>query len=529
MENTIPIFKPWVPEWLVKIILFLILLPSIALFFLPLSNINAAAGHYGCEPADIQFSVVLFYAGYVGFYSLERRFSQYLATKEYFLVFMLTQIITTFICYFSQSLHVLFPVRFFQGLLFSSTVNLSLSVIFSRLHSERAREIGFSVFFCMLLCAIPFNNLVTADLIDAYNFNITYRFAIYAYVPGLIMLLVAMNNIRMNLRFPLNKLDWQSFVLFSVILCLVGYIMVFGQEYYWMDDMRIRYSVISIVVIGLLFTVRQWRMKRPYMDVSIFKSRNYNVGLVLLFVMYICRFASGLTNSYFSSVLNFDPIHVSYMNIFNLIGLVAGVIISCSMVLQRKKIRHTWIIGFCLLLVFHVRMFFLFDIEADPHNYFIPLLIQGLGVGMIMVPTIIFSISSVDAAQGPSASGACLAVRYLGFVVSIAVINYFQLYYSSRHYNAFQDHLTQAHPVVRKTATVHRDHLLSRGIVTSSSNRASSKLVINAVKKQSHLRFVMDYYELMSWILLATILTVALFPYLNRTVLYLKSRQLVPA
>lgn len=529
MDNRIPIFKPWVPEWLVKVILFFVLLPSTALFFIPLSNMNAAAGHYGCEPADIQFSVVLFYAGYVGFYSLERRFSLYLATKEYFLVFTLLQVVTTFICYTTQSLNVLFPVRFFQGLLFCSTVNLSLSVIFSRLHTERAREIGFSVFFCMLLCAIPFNNLATAELIDSYNFNIVYKLAMYAYVPGLVLLLLAMNNIRLNVRFPLEKLDWQSFGLYSLILCLFGYIMIFGQEYYWMDDLRIRYSVIAIITLAVIFTIRQRRMKRPYLNISIFRHRNYNVGLLLLFIMYICRFASGLTNSYFATVLNFDPIHVSYMNVLNLFGIVAGVIISCCLVLQKKKIRYTWIFGFLCLLIFHVVMFFLFDIQADPHNYFIPLVLQGLGVGMIMVPTIIFSISSVNVLLGPSASGACLAIRYLGFCASIAIINFFQLYHSSRHHNAFQDQITWSRPVVEETLQKHSDHLLGRGLYSSISAKASARMLTIAVNKQSHLRFVMDYYEMMSWILLATIIVVSLFPYLNRTVLYLKSRYLVPA
>lgn len=529
MGSAIPIFKRWVPEWLVKVILFLILLPSTALFFLPLSNINAAAGHYGCEPADIQFSVVLFYAGYVGFYSLERRFSVYLATKEYFLVFMLLQIITTILCYATQSLCILFPIRFFQGLLFCSTVNLSLSVIFSRLPNERAREIGFSVFFGMLLCAIPLNNLATAELIDSYNFRIVYKLAVYSYMPGLVLLLLAMNNVRMNIPFPLHKLDWQSFGVYSIVLCLIGYIMVFGQEYYWLEDVRIRYSVVAIVVLTVIFIVRQKRMKRPYLNVSIFKSRNFNVGLMLLFIMYICRFTSGLTNSYFSMVLNFDPIHVSYMNVFNLGGLVTGVIISCNMVLQQKKIRHNWMPGFLFLFLFHVWMFFLCDIQADPHNYFIPLFTQGLGVGMIMVPTIIFSISSVSVLLGPAASGVCLAIRYLGFSISIAIINYFQLYHSSRHYNAFQDHLTWSNPTVSETLRTHSQHLLSRGLLSSRSPDASAKLLVSTVNKQSHLRFAMDYYELMSWILLGTIVLVALFPYLNRTVLYLKSRQLVPA
>ena len=46
-----------------------------------MANINAAAGNTGGETYDIYFSVALFYAGYVSFFSLERRFFKYLAAK----------------------------------------------------------------------------------------------------------------------------------------------------------------------------------------------------------------------------------------------------------------------------------------------------------------------------------------------------------------------------------------------------------------------------------------------------------------
>lgn len=529
MDNVIPIFRPWAPEWLVKVMLFLLVLPSIVLFFLPLANINAAAGYYGGEPADVQFAVALFYAGYVGFYSLERRFFTYLATREYFILFTFLQILSSLVCYHTHELYVLFPVRFIQGMLFSSTVNLSLSLMFTRLRSERAREVSFSVFFGLLLCALPFNNFVTADLIDSYDFNIVYKGALFSYMPCLLLLLLAMNNVRLDVRFPLYKLDWQSFSIYSIVLCLFGYIMIYGQEYYWMEDQRVRYGVISIGCLCALYMLRQKSMKRPYIDLRIFRFRNFKIGLLVLFVMYICRFASGITNSFFATVLHFDPMHVSYINLLNLAGLVSGVFIACCMILQKKRIRYTWLPGFILLLAFHVSMFFLFDVQADEHNYFIPLFIQGLGVGLIMVPTIVYSISSVPVSLGASASAICLAIRYLGFCVSIAVINYFQLFEKSRHYNAFQDHLTKVDPIVRQTLHTQTRHLITKGMTPGQAEKASGKLLVSGINAQGQLRFAMDYYELMSLLIVGTLLLIALFPYLNRTVVYLRSRRLSPA
>lgn len=529
MDNKFAIFRHWVPDWLAKVILFILLLPSIVLFFLPLANINAAAGYYGGEPADIQFAVALFYAGYVGFYSLERRFFVYLATKEYFIAFTFLQVITAFVCYQTHDLYILFPLRFIQGMLFSSTVNLSLSLMFTRLHSERAREIGFSVFFGTLLCAIPFNNFVTANLIDSFNFNIVYKAAVFSYTPGLFLLLVAMNNVRLNIRFPLYKLDWQSFCLYSIILCASGYIMIYGQEYYWLDDKRIMYSVATIACMSVTGIIRQKSMKRPYINLAIFKFQNCKIGLLLLFIMYICRFASSISNTFFITVLKFDPLHVSYINLINLAGIVIGVIVACAMILQKKRIRYIWLPGFLLLLAFHISMFFLFNVEANEDNFFLPLFIQGLGVGMIMVPTIVYTISSVPVSIGPSAAAISLAIRYAGYCVSIAIINYVELFEKSRHYNAFQDHLTITEPVVKRSMAMQAKHLAALGLPNSRSVKASGKLLVNAVNTQGQIRFAMDYYELMSCLLVATILLIALFPYLNRTVVYLRSGRLTPA
>ncbi|WP_324759357.1 efflux MFS transporter permease [Sphingobacterium thalpophilum] len=529
VDNILPIFKSWVPEWMIKIVLFALLLPSIVLFFLPITNLQAAAGYYGSEPADMQFSVALFYAGYVGFYSLERRFFNYLAAREYFILFTFLLLLTCWICYLTKEIYIFFPIRFVQGLLFASTVNLSLSLMFTRLRSERAREISFSVFFGLLICALPFNNIVTADLIDSFNFNIVYKGALFSYLPSLIFLPMTMNRIRLNIRFPLYKLDWQSFSLYSIGLVLIGYIMIFGQEYYWFTDIRIRCSMLALTVLTVLFIIRQRAMKRPYIDLRIFRSRNFKAGLLVLFIMYICRFVSGITNSYFSSLLGFDPMHVSYINVFNLMGLISGTIVAACMIIQKKNIRYIWSIGFILLLVFHIIMFYHSDVQADEYNYFIPLYLQGLGVGLIMVPTIIYTISAVAVSRGTSAAAISLAIRYLGFCASIALINFFDLYGKSRHYNAFQDHLSLLdYPLIRYMQT-QTNVLLTKGLHSGLSGKATEKLLTAAVHKQDQLRFAMDYYELIAWLIVGILLLISLSPYLGKTIVRLRSKRLAPA
>ncbi|WP_448634398.1 hypothetical protein [Pedobacter panaciterrae] len=69
-----PVFKRWAPEWLIRGTIFIVILPCLLLFGLSTANPNAAAGYYGIEPADVQYSMIIFYAAVASFFALERRF-----------------------------------------------------------------------------------------------------------------------------------------------------------------------------------------------------------------------------------------------------------------------------------------------------------------------------------------------------------------------------------------------------------------------------------------------------------------------
>lgn len=528
MGKSMPLFKPWVPEWLIKMVLFIVILPSLVLFFLPLSNIPAAAGYNGIEPADVQFMVVMFYAGYASFFSLEQRFFRFLATKEYFILITFVQLITSFICFSTSHLLWLLLCRFIQGMAFTATVNLSLALIFNRLESDRAREIGYAVFFGMLICVIPFNNFVTADVIDAFNFNTLYKCAIFSYMPSLVLLGIMMNNIRLNTKFPLYQLDWASFVIYATILCLFGYMMVYGQQYYWLEDNRMRGVLLLIMLLLAIYVLRQFHMKRPYFNLKVFTYRNFKVGSLLLFILYICRFTSNISNAYFTTILGLDPLHISHLTLFNIAGIVVSVIISCAMVLQKHPMRRIWSLGFGLLLLYHTWMIFLFSTPANDATFMIPLFVHGMGVGMLMTPTIVFVVTSVPPYMGSTAAGICLLVRYTGFSVSIALINYCDLLGKSSHYNAFQETITKLNPIVKARMIANKQLLMAHGATPGTAAKITNRLLLKSVNAQGQVRFAIDYFEMISAMLVLTLLLIFLFPYLNKTVMYLRKGQPAP-
>lgn len=522
------IFKDWVPEWLIKIILFSGLMPSMVLFFLPGSNINATAGFYGCQPSDVQLLIVLFYAGFVGFYILERRFFEFFSVKHYYIIFNIFQIVNCFLMYSIKDVEWLFGLRFLQGMLFASAVNLSISMIFSRLKTERAKEGSYAIFFGMLLCSSPFNTFVTAEFIDSFNFDELYFYAAISFVPGLLMVMIAMRSVRQQKAYPLFSLDWASFILYSVIIVCIGYMMVYGQELYWFSDDRILFSCLFLSLALIVFVVRQFGLKRVYIHLEIFKSRSFLLGLTVLYMMYIERFSLTIVNQYFVQVLNLDPIHLSYIQWFNILGIIIGVAISLYWILAKHAVKWIWCFGFCSLLVFHQFMFFSFDNDGNDYYFYIPLIIHGLGVGLIMVPTILFVISSVKPKFGLSAAAVCLAIRYLGYTSSIALQNFFKLFETSRHQIAFADVLGKNNPVLKEY--IHKQALaVTENGLQHKDYTAALKLIAQRVRNESFVRYAMDYYELMSIISICLLLLILFSPSLKDMYKKLKTNIVSPA
>lgn len=522
------IFKSWVPEWLIKLILFSCLMPSMVLFFLPGANINVTAGYYGAQPSDVQFLIILFYSGFAGFYILERRFFLYFPVKQYYIIFNLLQILNCFLLYSIQDITWVYGLRFLQGMLFASAVNLSISMIFSRLKTERAKEGSYAVFFGMLLCSSPFNTFVTAEFIDSFNFDELYLYAACSFVPGLLMVMLTMKSIRHIKPYPLYALDWGSFMLYSILIISFGYLMVYGQEVYWFLDGNMIVALAFGLIVLVIFILRQYGLKRVYIDLSIFKSRNFLLGLLILYMMYIERFSLTISNQYFLQVLKLDPIHLSYIQWFNILGIILGVVVSMYWILAKRSVKWMWIGGYCALLAFHQIMFFSFESEGNDYYFWIPLVIHGLGVGLIMVPTILFVIASVRPHLAVSAAAVCLAIRYLGYTSSIGLQNFFKLFENSQHQQVFRDQLQSSNPIFQEYLRKEAANVLDHGLQYKEQS-AAIKLIAERVRNQSFVRYGMDYYELMSLISICVLILILFSPSLKRMYKKLKRNIVSPA
>ncbi|OON70941.1 MFS transporter [Hymenobacter sp. CRA2] len=526
MDASQSVFKSWAPEWLVRTALFAALLPSVALLGLYMGSPADAAGYYGIEPADVQFSVLVYYAGLAAFFPLDPRFSSYFAPRQYFLVCLLLLIGSVWLCTFVHQLPLFLFIRFCQGLVAGAIGSPCLTLIFARLDSARARAMGYTVFYGIFLAAGPLTTALSGLALEHFNFQMLYSLYMLLELPGGLLLVLLLNNVRLKKRVPLYQLDWPSFVLLALALELLAYCAAYGQQLYWLQDTGIGLAVLGAGVFGGLFVLRQRHQKRPYINLSVFRYRNFRLGLGVFFVFYLCRGTSSIATSYFVTVLRLDAAHLALLQLATLLGLVLAMSLAVRFVLVGTPMRRIWLTGFGLLLLYHGWMYFLFGPGQSVEAFFVPMFVQGLGTGALMVPITVFTLSSLPANISVSGSFMAVITRFLAFSTSMALVSFFQLLWRADNQNRFAQEATATNGLLTTRLQGYQQTLQGKGLALETAQHAAVKLLAGATEVQAQLRYAMSYYGMVSVALMGLLVLLLLMPHLRQGMLSFRQRPL---
>ncbi|MGN8055053.1 MFS transporter [Pedobacter sp. 22163] len=505
-------FRPGISPWGIRVCIFMLLIPNLLLFCISTANIAAASGFYGIDSDDAQFSLIILYAGVVSFFPLERHLSGFLSTRNYLVISVILEITTAYAAYLTRDFTVLIVIRFLQGLANISLVAICINLIFSSLRTERSREIGYSVLYCILLCISPITILLTAPLIDQIDYNKLYLYTAIAFVPGGLFAFYILNERRLNESIPIHGVDWKSFIIYSTALVSLSYTLTYGQQLDWFESSKILLALFLFFISVLAHFLRQSHLERAFLSTAVFRYTNFWIGTLLLLVLYISRGAFNFTTAYFVQSLGFSPAHLGFFLIYNIIGAIAGTVITSRLMIAKVSFRMIWISGLSFLLMHQIWMIFLFNSQGEEQAFIIPLFLQGFGAGLMLAPIIVYMVTSVPLELGGAAVSTAISVRLLGTLLSMGLINYFQLSASQLHIDRFQQNLSADGGMLEQRLSQYRQVLARKYSDPHDLELSANQLLKNVIDHQAAIRTEIDYYVLISILLAMVILIIAVGP-----------------
>ena len=495
MAEKLPLFKPWVPNWLALLTIFSILFPSLVIFALYYNSTLATAEYYSLDAMDIQYSVVLMYATVISYLALDSQLIKCFKIVSYTIVGIFINTVTCWICAATVQGEVFMFCRFIQGAVCAFLCNICMNLAFTRFNVKKARIFGYTIFYGCLMVCVPFSAIFANIILNYFGIESVFYGFILFQVPGFILLLITMNNRYLFRKFPLAQIDWTGFIIYTAIVSIIGYILVYGQQLEWFSSPKIcMLSVLTIVLIPV-YVVSSLNKKRPMIQLRLLKNHNYCKSLVLLTVFYISKGTTFITYVYMQDTLGFDSINMIKIWGINILGLLVGIALAAKLLLKIIHPQTIIKLGFVILLIFHTLLFFMFASTGSIEKFYLPLFLQGVGTGSLFVPLIMNMVISVPPKQAGMVAPLGIASRFLGFCLAIALINFFQLYNSNRHYLDMAANYTLANKMAASQQHQKIDQLKSIGYTATQTKVLAKKDISKLMKNESSIRANMNYYS----------------------------------
>ncbi|MFJ4658596.1 MFS transporter [Nocardia sp. NPDC088792] len=381
----------------------------------------------GAAYSQIEWIIAAYVLSFAAVLITGGRLGDIFGRKRLFLVGMTGFTVASLLCGLAGSPAVLIGSRFAQGAMAGLMVPQILAIIrvtFPK--SERAKAIA--IYSGVGGSASAVGLALGGLLVQGNLFGLEWRPIFLVNVPVGVLALIATALVMRDSRAPhAPRLDIPGMTLAVSAVLLLVYPLTEGRRLGWPA-----WTFVMIVAAAALFTAfigyERWRARTigsPLVDPALFRSRPFTVGLASWLLFWIGFGGFFLIWTLFMQAgLGWSPMRAGLTSVFFAVGAVAGAGTSVSALAPRFG---KWVLlaggavtalGFAL----YGGMATHYESGFASWQMVLPLLVTGIGFGIVVAPTIDMLLGQIPDREAGAASGLLNTGQQLGMALGVALV-----------------------------------------------------------------------------------------------------------
>ncbi|MEU5545097.1 MFS transporter [Streptomyces sioyaensis] len=349
--------------------------------------------------------------------------------KRMFMIGMAGFTVASLLCGIAGSADMLVAARVLQGLSAALMYPQVYSVIQVTFPPER-RGTALGVLGGVIGLAAITGPLVGGLLIQADLFGWAWRPIFLVNIPvGIVAVVLAAWFIPESRAEDAGKLDLPGVVLVTAGLALLVFPMVQGRELGWPRYLFVMMAAGAAVL--LFFGVYEQRRARtgrtPLIRMSLFRSRGFTSGLLLIIIFYGAFLPFFLVFSvYLQSGLGYTALEAGVALVPYALG--AGLGSGASIALAPKLGRLILQIGLSVLTLGTIGLVWVvhqWGSDLHTQQLLAPLVVAGLGFGLTVTPLVNLILAKIPVSEAGSASGTLTTAQQVGSSIGVAIVGAF--------------------------------------------------------------------------------------------------------
>jgi len=309
-------------------------------------------------------------------------------------------------------------------------------------------------FYFVALAGLNFMTWLTTWFTSLYSWRYAYVVVLMLILVCIVLSVVFFENHKLQKKIPLYQLDIPGLLLIITSLMLINYIAVYGKVEDWFASPVIRLASFGAIISMLLFIKRELTLKRPILDLNLFKISRISVGLLLFFSLGVLT-PSIFQSAFASNILHFELIRNAEINLFLIPGIFAGSILSFFWYKKNYDSVLLFIIGFSAFVVYHIMMYTRFVNDLNIGDFFVPSFFRGFALAILYISIGVYATANLAVPQTLKVVGLILFVRsFLGPGIISGLYNYFLYADTNRHLSTLASEIDANEPMTFQYADI---------------------------------------------------------------------------
>lgn len=472
----------------VRFLLILVLFAAISQF----ASFGLIQAHvrsfYGAQPEDISFALQIAYAGIITTLPVQFRLVRFFNTRSYLLTAFLAGILLNIGSLYIHDLVLFSVLRFLTGVVTCIIAGCMLMSIFSTLPEPKRMLVGVSLFFSLILTCGLIIGIGASWVVLRTDWTALYYGLTGLQLIAMLLCLVIFRARSVIRPYPLYQIDWTGCILFMAGAAGAAFVMIYGPKRYWMNDPAIRFTAIIAIAIIALFLLRQSALKRPLIDLRVFRSGKFTFALLLMVLFWGIKDTINLVYGYSAAVLGWSAADVVHAGMFNIAGVITATFIAVKIILANKQnLPKLLLAGFAVLFFYHLWVYQHLTPSLSLSELRIPVFLQGFGCGLLFVPITVFCMAAAPPNTGMTGIIICTYARFIAVLNSIAGFYTLQLNYNQQFKLGFLGRLIPGNDILSQRLELYKGLFASKGYTPAEAAGISNMLLAKSTGIQSQL------------------------------------------
>lgn len=456
--------------------------------------LNNMRGNLGATLTEVGWVVTAYAIGNVIIVPMTSWLAQQFGRRNYFAASIILFTICSFACGNATGIWELVAFRFLQGIGGGALLVTSQTIITESYPVEK-RSMAQAIYGLGVIIGPTLGPPLGGYIVD----HASWPYIFYINIPiGVIATLLTLQFVK-SPKYGEKKsgkeIDWLGIALLAITVGSLQYVLEKGQDDDWFNSKAILYLAVT-AALGLYFFIwRELRFKNPIVELRVLKNGNLRTGTILSFIMGFGLYGSTfIIPLYTQSTLGWTAQQAGMLMIPSAIT-TAFMMPMIGNILQKGVPQKLLVsAGMVLFSGFTFWCYTILTPDTDTSNFFWPLILRGMGMGMLFIPITALSLSSLKGQQIGQGAAFTGMMRQLGGSFGIALITTFMSRQNMVHRTALVTHLDRNDYNVQQRVLGMQHNFISKGMGVDQALKSAYAALEGMVMKQATVLSYMDVF-----------------------------------